>query len=183
MAIGVHRQSVRVLPQCVVVEQAQRGGECGLVLSPRLLSDHQPRQRFGEQGFQPVALVDDPVIVEAIQKVAPVERHCRLQTGKVIVRDPGFEFINIEPQVRVGIKLYRVRIAQDELFVGQTATDMPQGRGEGAARLALRPAAPEEIGQPVPRLGPVPMEGQVRQQGLRFERGGLRQLPVVVADV
>ena len=80
-AIGAHRQPVPVLPQ--------------RVSPPRLLSDHQSRQRLAKQGFQPIALVDDPVIVETIQEVATVERCRQLQVSNTIVRGVGLEFISI----------------------------------------------------------------------------------------
>ena len=73
-------------------------------------------------------------------------------------------------------------IAQDVIF-GETTTDIPEGCRERAARLALRPIAPEKTDQPIPRLGLVTMEDQVSQQGLGFECGRLGQRLIVIADV
>ena len=53
----------------------------------------------------------------------------------------------------------------------QTAADLPQRGGEGAAGIVLGPIAPEELGQVIAGLRPVPVYDQVRQQRLRLEGG------------
>jgi len=105
-----------------------------------------------------------------------------LQAGHIIVRGLGLEFIHVEPEFGLGIELYSVGIAQDAVF-GETTADVPQGSGQGLARLALWPVTPKETGQPIPGLGSVAMEDQVGQQGLGFEGGRLGQRLVVIADV
>jgi hypothetical protein len=61
--------------------------------------------------------------------------------------------------------------------------DVPQGGGEGAASLAFGTVAPKETSQPIPGLGVLPVHGQVGQQGLGLEGGGLVQWLVVAADI
>jgi hypothetical protein len=98
------------------------------------------------------------------------------------VREVGLEFIHVEPEVCLGIKLHRVGIAQDVILREATA-DVPQSGSERAACLALWPVTPEETGQPIPGLGLMAMEDQISQQGLGFEGGRLGQRLVVIADV
>jgi hypothetical protein len=47
------------------------------------------------------------------------------------------------------------------VFLREAATDVGKGSGEGAACLALRPVAPEEVRQPLPGLGLLAMEKQI----------------------
>jgi hypothetical protein len=106
-----------------------------------------------------------------------------LQAGNVIVREVGLEFVNVEPEVCLGVKLYCVEIAQNMEFGGEAAADMPEGCRERATRLALWPVIPKETNQPLPGLGLMAMEDQIGQQGLGFERGRLGQRLVTVVDV
>jgi hypothetical protein len=98
------------------------------------------------------------------------------------VRSLGLEFIHVEPEVCLGIKLYLVGIAQDAILREATA-DVPQSGGEGVACLTLWSVTPEQTGQPIPGLGSVAMEDQVSQQRLGFEGGRLGQRLIVIADV
>jgi hypothetical protein len=100
----------------------------------------------------------------------------------VILREVRPEFINVKPEVCVGIELYCVGIAQD-VICGEATADMPEGRRERAARLVLWSVSPEETNQPIAGLGSVAMEDQVSQQGLGFEGGRLGQRLVFIADV
>jgi hypothetical protein len=95
------------------------------VLSSLLLTDHQPRQPIGEEGFQPVSLTDDPLIVEPIHEIAAVQRQCCLQTSFVVLGYLRLELIDIHPQIALGINLHGVEIAHKEPFFGEAAADMP----------------------------------------------------------
>ncbi len=63
-------------------------------------------------------------------------------------------------------------IGEDEVIAGQAAMDLPQRGGEGAAGVVLGAIAPEELGQVIPVVRPIPVHDQVYQQRLRLEGGG-----------
>jgi hypothetical protein len=91
--------------------------------------------------------------------------------------------VHVEPEVGVGVELYCVEVAEDVELGGEAAADVPEGRGEGAAGLALGPIAPEEADQLIAGLGLVAMEDEVGQEGLGFEGGRFGQGLMVIADV
>jgi hypothetical protein len=154
---------VRVFPQRIVVQQPQSRGQCSFVLPLCCLTGHQPPQRIGKQGFQPVTLVDDPVIVKTGQKVAPVERHGRFQARDIVACNLGLESIHVEPKVRLRIKLYRVGIAQDVRLIREAATNVPQSGGEGVACLGRWPITPKQVSQLPSGLGQMTMVDQESQ--------------------
>jgi len=80
-AVGAHGGPMRVLAQGILLQQPQRGGQGGRVLTERLPRRHQPGQRVAIEALQPIALAQHPVVVEAIQEVAAVQRNGFLQRG------------------------------------------------------------------------------------------------------
>jgi len=127
-------------------------------------------ERFLEERLQAVAFVEDPVVVEAIQKVTAIERHRRLEASDVLSGGFCLESIDVEPEFAPGIELHGVEFAQNEPFLWEATTDVPQRGRERAARPAFWTIAPEEISQAFPGLGPVAMQDKVGQQGSGFER-------------
>ena len=73
-------------------------------------------------------------------------------------------------------------IVQEYGFVRKTAADVPEGGGEAAARLTLRPFAKEETRQPVSGLGLAAMTDQVSQDRLGLQGRRIGQQMVVAAD-
>ena len=78
MALGPHRHPVGILAQGILVEQLPGSGQRCRVRPQCLLGGHQPGQSVEKDALQPVALADHPVVVEAVEEVAPVEVHGRL---------------------------------------------------------------------------------------------------------
>ena len=81
------------------------------------------------------------------------------------------EFSHVEPERAVWIELNVGSIGEDEVIARQAAADLPQRGGEGATGIVFRAIAPEDLGQVIATLWPVPMRDQVCQQRLRLEGG------------
>ncbi len=78
-AIGAHSGPMRILAQRILLQQPQRHGQAGRVLSQGLVRRHQPGQRLAVQALQPITLGQDPIIIEAIQESAAIQRNGLLQ--------------------------------------------------------------------------------------------------------
>ncbi len=78
-AVGAHGRPVRVLAQGILLQQPLCRGQGSRVLPQRLPRRHQLCQRVAIQALQPVALAQHPVVVEAIQEVAAIQRNGLLQ--------------------------------------------------------------------------------------------------------
>jgi hypothetical protein len=182
VAVGAHDQPVRLFPQRIMVQQPQGRGQRLFVLPFCLLTAHQAYQCIVKQGFQPVALVEDPVVVEAIEKVTSVKGDRRFQMADLPAGDLDLEAVDVKPNVRPRIELHHVGIGQDHLL-GKTAADVPQGSGQRLARLRLRPVTPKEASQTLPGLGLAAMMDQIGQQGLGLECRWLGQRLVSATDV
>ena len=162
--VGAHRLLVGVLAQRITAQQALGRGQGGLVVSCRLVGSHQPGQCLEKEDFQPVTLAQDPVVVKALEKIAAVQGNRGLKAGHVRPRDLGLKRFHVEPEIGLLVELHRAGVAHEDRLVGQAAPDVPQGGGQGAARVPIWPLGPEEADQPVSGLGLVAVEGQVGEQ-------------------
>jgi hypothetical protein len=116
---------VGLLSQPVVSQQALSRGQSRVVIPLVLVHPHQAHQRIGEQRLQPIALIDDPVVVEAVKKGAAIEGHRGFQAGNMVVGGLRLKGLHVEPDVGRGIELYGMEIAEHQV-VGEGVTDVPQ---------------------------------------------------------
>ena len=91
------------------------------------------------------------------------------------------EFGHVQPKRSAGVDLNIGSIGEEEVIARQAAADLPQRGGEGATGIVFRAIAPEELGQVIATLWPVPMRDQVGQQRLRLEGG--RQGEIACSDL
>jgi hypothetical protein len=185
-AIGAHGGPVRILPQRILLQQPLRHSQGSRVLPGRLPAGHQLRQHVAIEALQPVALGQHPVVVEAVQEIAAIQLDGLLQHRRARPPRPtreagaGFgsawhvkgsvqqllEFSHVQPERGLGVELHIGRIGQDEVIVRETAADLPQRGGKGAARIVLGPIAPEEGCQVLAALWPAAVHEQIGQQRL-----------------
>ena len=128
-AVRSHRSPVRVLAQRILLQQSERHGQRGLVLAERLTRGHQLRQGFAIHAFQPVALVQHPVIVETVKEGAAIEVDGAASVGGQPRREEEqlLELGDVESAGAVGIERDRGDARVDEVAGGQAAANLPRG--------------------------------------------------------
>jgi hypothetical protein len=163
--VQAHQEPAGLLPQRVLAQQPLGVPDRLAVLVTLLQQEGQPLQRVQEEVPQPVALLEQPVVVAAAQKVAAVAVHGLLQR---VPRQRVLELGDVQPERRHGPPLQRARRHVEEpVGLRQRPPQVVEHVAQVRPRLTLGRVGPQQEREMLPRLRRVAVEQQVREQRLR----------------
>lgn len=102
---------IGLLAQRVVAQQALRIADCLSQPPPLLELLDEPLERFAVELCEPFTLLEQPLVVVALQQLAPVRLDCVLEPA---LRDRLLEGGDIQPQPCIRAQLQRARPGVDE---------------------------------------------------------------------
>jgi hypothetical protein len=167
-----HQEPVGLLVQGVVLEEPLRVRDRPGLVAAGSEQRGQTLERLEEGPPEPVPLVDQPLVVGALEQVPPVQldRHPQGVDGAVVglaLRPRGglLEGGDVQPAGRVRPPPQRpLGHLQEPVRVGQRAPELVEHVAQVRAGLRLGRVGPQQERQPLPRLRRVPVEHQVGEQ-------------------
>ena len=160
--VQAHEQPVGLLSQRVVADQALGVAERRGRIAALVRLAHEPLERVAVQVAQPLALLEQPVVVAALEQVARVGLDGRLQPA---LRERLLEVGDVEPQRRLVPPPEHARPDVDEpVRVGERAPQVVQDVAQVRPRLRLGGVGPEQEREPLAWLRRAPVQQQVREQ-------------------
>ena len=192
VAAGVvqpHQEPVGRLPERVLAQEPLGVADRRGVLAPGLQQLGQPLQGLQVAPAQPLPLLQQPLVVAALEQVAPVQLDRLAQGGELLAGLPGpgrrrLEGGHVQPEGGVVPPPERpLGHLQEPVGVGQGAPQVVQQVAQVGPRLGLAGVGPEQEGQALARLGRLPVEQQVGEQRLGPGRAQRRHRGPAVAQV
>jgi hypothetical protein len=186
-----HQDLVGRLPQRVLAQDPLGVPDRLGKLAPSLQQLDQPLERLEVAAAQPFALLQQPLVVAALEQVAAVQLHGSPEARRLLVArfplGPGDRLLeggHVQPPVGVLPPAERPRgHLQVPVGVGQGVPQDVQQVAEVGAGLGLAGVGPEQEGQALAGLGRLAVEQQVGEQRLGSGRPQRRQRGLAVAQV
>ena len=158
--------------QGVVLHQPLHVAAGGRVVAARLGRGDAPLQQLRAEGAQAVALGQQPLVVEAGQEIAAVERdRLRDGLGRLSFPRPTLVRDGVDGGRGVGPPGQRRPLrGEARVGVGKGLAQGVQQVAQVGARLGIGRVGPEEVGQLRQRLRHARVQGQAGQEGLEARR-------------
>ena len=162
--VGAHQQPVGLFAQRVVADEALRRADRRGPVAALLRLAGESLERVEVEIAQPLALLEQPVVVAALEQIARVRPDRVVQPA---VRERLLEDGDVQPQRRVGTPLKRPWPDVDQAVgIRHRSPQGVQDMAEVRPRLRLTGVGPEEEGKPLARLRGVAVQQQVGEQRL-----------------
>ena len=169
--VQAHQCAVGVLAQGVGAHEPLGAADRRRPVLALLQLFLEPLEGIEVEAAQPLALLEHPLVVAALDQVAGIGLDRRLQAG---VGDRLLEVREVELEGRVGAPAQRARGDLEEaLGVRELAAEGVEDLAQVRARLRLRRVRPQHERQPLPGLCHAAMHEQMAEQRLgpsRLER-------------
>ena len=174
-----HQGATGLLVGGLVLEQAAQVLDRSRVVAARLLQGREPGKRASVELAQALPVRLDPSVVAAGEQVSAVQLHGAIQRGALGRLAPGarglgqrrLEAGHVEREAGVGAPARGPGVGDQEAVrirqgVPQLVEDLP----EVVAGLRLARVRPEDEGQVLSQLRRVPVQEEVREQGVEPRR-------------
>jgi hypothetical protein len=176
--VQAHDGAVDGLLQRIEGEESKAGLNRGLGRAPLLLMHEQPAERLDGQLAKPLPLREEPLVERPLGDREPGQQAAAIEAGRLLQRDgPAVGDQRLEARhVDVDgrwIERHRGALQHHsrKRGRGQRLAERREGVAQVAAGLSVRHVAPQECGQPLPRVGPAGRKRQVGQQRLGLPAG------------
>jgi hypothetical protein len=186
-----HQDLIGRLPQRVLAQDPLGVPDRLGMPAPRLQQLDQPLERLEVAAAQPFALLQQPLVIAALEQVAAVQLDGRPEGGALLVArlplGPGDRLLeggHVQPPGRILSPAERPRgHLQVPVGVGQGAAQDVQQVAQVGPGLGLAGVGPEQERQALAGLGRLAVEQQVGEQRLGPGRPQRRQRGLAVAQV